>query len=134
MLFDRNTEDWGNGHEEQNVYFQSSRPKRTYMVYQLTDTQQKELLEYLLWSDADSQSDKGGPPTSCPFPISATPENKAKVDPEFAIVTNKIYRDMWERPEPRSIPQFIHERDVVDPTENPGAADEELRRLRGLGL
>ncbi|KAK7752550.1 hypothetical protein SLS62_005518 [Diatrype stigma] len=131
---DTGVEDRGNGDEEPNVYFQSSRPKRTYMVYQLTDVQQNELLDYLLWPATDSQSEDRDSPPSCPFPISATPENKVKIDPEFAIVTNKIYRDIWERPAPRSLPRFIHERDVVDPSENPGAADEELRRLRGLGL
>lgn len=132
MLFDR-SEDWGNEDAEPNVYFQSSRPKRTYMIYQLTDGQQKELSRYFLWPSADSLP-KGANSPSCPLPLSASPGNNVKIDPEFAISTYKIYRDIWERPAPRPFQQFIHDRDVLDPSDNPGAADEELKRLKELGL
>lgn len=128
-LFDRSN-DWENGDDEPNVYFQSSRPKRTCMVYQLTDGQQKELLDYLLCLSADSQSKVGKSPP-CPLPLSGSREHKIQIHPEFAVSTHRIYRDIWERPAPRPF-RRRRQRDVVDPYENPGAADEELKRLKEI--
>lgn len=128
-LFDRSN-DWENGDDEPNVYFQSSRPKRTYMVYQLTDGQQKELLDYLLCLSADSQSKDGKSPP-CPLPLSGSREHKIQIHPEFAVSAHRIYRDIWERPAPRPF-RRRRQRDVVDPYENPGAADEELKRLKEI--
>ncbi|KAI1271876.1 hypothetical protein F5Y07DRAFT_413172 [Xylaria sp. FL0933] len=130
-LFDR-SKTWDDEIEEPNVYFQSSRPKRTYQIYQLTDKQQQELLRFLsLRLDHDSSSRRGDEEDNfCPLPISFSHgENDNLVDPEFAVVRSKIYRDPWERPPPRPYQQFIRERDVVI-----GQAEEELKRLRRLGL
>ncbi|KAI1349767.1 hypothetical protein F5Y01DRAFT_316440 [Xylaria sp. FL0043] len=130
-LFDR-SKTWDNEIEEPNVYFQSSRPKRAYQIYQLTDKQQQELLRFLSLELNHGSSTRRGDEEDnfCPLPILfSRGENENLVDPEFAVVRSKIYRNPWERPPPRPYQQFIRERDVVI-----GQAEEELKRLRRLGL
>ncbi|KAI0403869.1 hypothetical protein F4802DRAFT_569688 [Xylaria palmicola] len=128
-LFDR-SKPWEDEDEEPNVYFQSSRPKLTYRIYQLTDRQQRDLLQFLLprldHSPSTRQGDQGD--DFCPLPISfCRGQNDNLVDPEFAVVNTQIYRDPWERPPPRPYQGLIRERDVIM-----GQAEEELNRLRRL--
>ncbi|KAH6651682.1 hypothetical protein BKA67DRAFT_537542 [Truncatella angustata] len=136
LLFDR-TKDGGNGASgyEPNVYLQSSRPKRTYLIYQLTDAQQQSLLDFLLLPTPpvplSETSNPKIPAPSCLLPLLFSSENLVSIDPEFAVVNNKIYRDVWERPPPRPYQGLIRDRDVVD---TPGAGDTELEKLRRLGL
>ncbi|KAH8198067.1 hypothetical protein TruAng_007739 [Truncatella angustata] len=137
LLFDR-TKDGGNGGVsgyEPNVYLQSSRPKRTYLIYQLTDAQQQSLLDFLLLPTPpvplSERSNPKTPAPSCPLPLSFSSENQVSIDPEFAVVKNNIYRDVWERPPPRPYQGLIRDRDVVD---TPGVGDAELAKLRKLGL
>lgn len=95
LLLDRSKEETGDAVELPNVYFESSRPARTHFIYQLTDQQQNDLLDFLL----SPTSDKDTP--SCPLPLlDYHKDNHVTVDPEFAIVESKVYRDPWERPPP----------------------------------
>ncbi|KAK8103117.1 hypothetical protein PG984_016263 [Apiospora sp. TS-2023a] len=105
LLLDRSKEETGDDSVElPNVYFQSSRPARTHFIYQLTDQQQNDLLDFLLLPTTTSDDDKDTP-SCCPLPLSYYhKENHVTVDPEFAIVESKVYRDPWERPPP-SLPR-----------------------------
>ncbi|KAI1739222.1 hypothetical protein F4680DRAFT_466730 [Xylaria scruposa] len=108
-LFDR-SHTWGDGDLEPNVYFQSSRPKRTYQIYQLTDRQQQGLLRFLYPQvDHSHDTQKGDSQDNlCPLPtLFYRNENHDIVDPEFAVVNSQIYRDPWERPPPRCYLKFI---------------------------
>ncbi|KAK6840767.1 hypothetical protein PG995_015977 [Apiospora arundinis] len=125
LLLDRNNNESADGMELPNVYFQSSRPARTHYIYQLTDDQQNSLLDYLLSTPSDKN------PPHCPLPLCYTEDNYVTVDPEFAIVDAKVYRDAWERPPPKLARQVLGGRDVDD---RRGAGDEELERLRRLGF
>ncbi|KAI1867949.1 hypothetical protein JX265_004003 [Neoarthrinium moseri] len=136
VLFDR-TKDWsdGAGSNEPNVFFQSSRPRRTYLIYQLTDDQQQSLLNFLvprpLSGLREEASNHETPASGCPLPLLYSAENKVTVDPEFAVVSHKVYRDVWERSPPRPYQNLIRDRDIVD---MPGAGDAELAKLRKFGL
>ncbi|RWA14479.1 hypothetical protein EKO27_g559 [Xylaria grammica] len=115
-LFDR-SQLWENGDEEPNIYFQSSRPQKTWWIWQLTDGQQQELLRFVCpefdRSPGNKESDVQDP--ICPLPISFRQcrERRSIVDPEYAVVINKIYRDAWERPPPRSPNGFIRGYDLL---------------------
>lgn len=123
VLFDR-SQDWNN-EDEPNVYFQSSRPKRTYLVYQLLDEQQEALLNFITALSSDST------PKPCPIPLSSSAENTVRIKPADARHIHKIYRDPWEilaqeRSQPPS--QFVRDRDVISATDHPEVEDL-LRRL-----
>ncbi|GAW20479.1 hypothetical protein ANO14919_099850 [Xylariales sp. No.14919] len=115
-LFDR-SQLWKNGDEEPNIYFQSSRPQKTWWIWQLTDRQQQELIRLVCpefnHSPENKESDAQDP--ICPLPISFRQcrERRRVVDPEYAVVINKIYRDAWERPPPRSPNGFIRGYDLL---------------------
>ncbi|RWA09825.1 hypothetical protein EKO27_g5310 [Xylaria grammica] len=65
-LFDR-SQAWGD--EEPNAYFQSSRPERTYRIYQLTDRQQLDLLRFLYpHLDPSNDTPQGARDNPCPVP------------------------------------------------------------------
>ncbi|KAI1326143.1 hypothetical protein F5Y16DRAFT_375890 [Xylariaceae sp. FL0255] len=145
MLFDRSRvwDDDDGDDGEPNVYFQSSRPRGTYLIYQLSDAQQHLLIDFLLSRPSAAPAntpetrqcgDGGGSRMSCPLPLQFDRRhNPRTVDPEFAVVSEKIYRDSCERKPPRRYRNLIRERDVLDPVENPAAGDDELSRLKSIG-
>ncbi|KAF7552557.1 hypothetical protein G7046_g7384 [Stylonectria norvegica] len=73
------------------VYFHADREEVTYRIYQLVDTQKRQLLDFLGSRPADLESQK------CPLPILPDDNNTYRVDPEEPIVLTGIYRDIWER-------------------------------------
>lgn len=91
-LFDR-SQSWDDINEP-NVYFQSGRVNVTFRICQLLGTQQQELLNFLL---TDAEQLQG----TCPLPILPSGENRVRVDPVDAIPIHKVYRDPWEREEPK---------------------------------
>ncbi|KAK8068465.1 hypothetical protein PG996_007577 [Apiospora saccharicola] len=123
LLLDRSKEETGDDAVElPNVYFQSSRPARTHFIYQLTDQQQTDLLDFLLSPTRDKDT------PSCPLPLSYYhKDNHVTVNPEFAIVESKVYRDPWERPPPSLTRGGRGTRDVQEWTSE---AEEVWKRWR----
>ncbi|OTA98491.1 hypothetical protein M426DRAFT_17356 [Hypoxylon sp. CI-4A] len=122
-LFDH-SRTWG-ADDEPNIYFQSSRPKQTYRIYQLLDDQQQRLLDFLALSIKRDTSEP------CPLPLSYSSDNTVRIDPNEAISVYKVYRDPWERVErriPESRRQFIRDRDVLSASDHPGL-EEQLQEL-----
>lgn len=77
------------------VFFHSNHKDVTYRIWQLLDTQKKELLDFLL-SEPDTEGNRNnGVP--CPLPIYPDQKNLTRIDPEEPISETGIYRDIWER-------------------------------------
>ncbi|OBT73985.1 hypothetical protein VF21_05993 [Pseudogymnoascus sp. 05NY08] len=74
------------------IYFHPDRQNVTYRIFQLLDSQKKQLLNYLLSEDKLSES--------CPLPILGGDDNCGRVDIEENITDTGIYRDIWERKPP----------------------------------
>lgn len=91
FLFDR-SQSWDAN--EPNVYIQPGRVNVTFRICQLLEAQQQELLSFLLADFEQSQS-------ICPLPILPSSENRVRIDPVDAISLHKVYRDPWEREEPK---------------------------------
>lgn len=77
-----------NGSQPDGVYFHSDREDVTYRIWQLLDTQKKQLLDFIL-AEPDS--------VPSPFPILADENNLKRIDPEEPMSETGIYRDLWER-------------------------------------
>lgn len=76
------------------MYWHSSRAMVTNRLYQLLDTQQEALLDFLL-------AEPEHPPLApCPLPIIGGRENRVRVSTALAITVHQVYRDEWERKPP----------------------------------
>ncbi|KAJ2990395.1 hypothetical protein NUW58_g2425 [Xylaria curta] len=71
------------------IYMHSDVYGRTYRIYQLTDSQREQLIEFLL--------SKPTLPAAHAIPIRPGSKNIWRVDPEEAVVNTGVYRDIWER-------------------------------------
>ncbi|KAI0385590.1 hypothetical protein F5Y04DRAFT_246226 [Hypomontagnella monticulosa] len=125
MLFER-SQDWVN-EDEPDVYFQSSRSKRTYLVYQLLDEQQQGLLDFIRIPRSKST------PRSCPIPLSCSTKNTVRIDPTDAGNVYKIYRHPWDILEQEKRSRFVRDRDVISSTDYPEVEDQLRRLLRRNG-
>ncbi|KAJ0108207.1 hypothetical protein J7T55_000172 [Diaporthe amygdali] len=98
VLFDRRKPCDREPHEDAQpdaVFFHSNHKNVTYRIWQLLDTQKKELLDFLL-SEPDTEGNRNnGVP--CPLPIYPDQKNLTRIDPEEPISETGIYRDLWER-------------------------------------
>lgn len=77
-----------NSSQPDALYFHSDRKMVAYRIWQLLDTQKKQLLDFLLAEHNTVPS---------PFPILADDNNLTRIDPEEPIRETGIYRDLWER-------------------------------------
>jgi hypothetical protein len=71
------------------IYFHPNGRNATYRICRLLDSQKGSLVQFLLSDDATPLRDL--------IPILPTQENRKRVDPEEAMETTGIYRDLWER-------------------------------------
>lgn len=77
------------------VFFHSNHKDITYRIWQLLDTQKKELLDLLLSEpDIEGKRNNSGP---YHLPIYPDQNNLTRIDPEEPIHETGIYRDLWER-------------------------------------
>lgn len=84
-----------------NAYFIASRRNITSRVFQLTDEQQQNLLDYLL-AKKSNQTEVANvsmveSTESIPLPIFGDTRNRNRVSVWEAIYLHGIYRDIWER-------------------------------------
>lgn len=79
------------------VFFHSNHKDVTYRIWQLLDTQKKELLDFLLSEPPDREGKKNHNGVRCPLPIYPDQKNLTRIDPEEPIRETGIYRDLWER-------------------------------------
>lgn len=77
--------------EPPNVYWHSTHGRQTHRVYQLLDTQQQALVDFLLAEPEQA------PPSPCPLPILSSRYNRVRMSAPIAILGHQIYRDEWER-------------------------------------
>ncbi|KAF4339887.1 hypothetical protein FBEOM_6185 [Fusarium beomiforme] len=125
-LFDH-SQPWTND-DEPNVYFQCTRERVTFRVCQLLDTQQSELISFLLAESEESNN-------TYPLPILPNSKNRVRIDPGDAIPVHKVYRDLWERkvtPERRRAPRLERPKTSLDYPELD--IDAEVERLNRIGL
>lgn len=80
---------------EPNFYMHSARDHATFRLWQVTDEEQKALVGFLL-----APTPTPAPAVDGPLPILPTRSHRVRIDPARAIVDSKVYRDVWERPEP----------------------------------
>lgn len=78
-----------------SIFFHSNHKDVTYRIWQLLDTQKKELLDFLL-SELDIEANRNNG-VLCPLPIYPDQKNLTRIDPEEPIYKTGIYRDLWER-------------------------------------
>ncbi|AEO58558.1 hypothetical protein MYCTH_2305981 [Thermothelomyces thermophilus ATCC 42464] len=124
VLFDR-SQTWrrcdgeGPGASEPNFYMHSARDDVTFRLWQVKNEEQEALVGFLL-APTPAPADNG------PLPILPTRSHRVRIDPDRAIVDSKVYRDVWERPEP------LHNRDRDDhrprnPEDYPEEEDTQAR-------
>lgn len=113
----------------------------TYRIWQLTDSQQKALFDFLLSTDkpdgsnsssSDVASDVPSTPSKRhPLPILPSGDNLVRFDPEDPIEETGIYRDTWDRKplDDDDIDPRLR-RCTGDRVEFPTRADEEKSRER----
>ncbi|KAI1422801.1 hypothetical protein F5Y12DRAFT_799294 [Xylaria sp. FL1777] len=95
VLFDRRDPDWPPNEnndievDPDSIYFHSDKSMVTYRIYQLTEKQRCDLVNFLLSETT--------PPAECPIPILGNDENHDRVDPEESVLDTGVYRDVWER-------------------------------------
>lgn len=77
------------------IFFHSNHKDVTYRIWQLLDTQKKELLDFLL-SELEIEANRNNG-VLCPLPIYPDQKNLTRIDPEEPIYKTGIYRDLWER-------------------------------------
>ncbi|KAK3295023.1 uncharacterized protein B0H64DRAFT_464255 [Chaetomium fimeti] len=98
VLFDRSQtwrrcDDEGPGAPEPNFYMHSARNDVTFRLWQVKNEEQEALASFLLAPTPEAAADG-------PLPILPTRSHRVRIDPDRAIVDSKVYRDVWERPEP----------------------------------
>jgi hypothetical protein len=104
VLFDR-SQTWRNsdgeepGSPEPNFYMHSARADVTFRLWQVKNEEQEVLVRFLLAPDPTPASE-AGPAANGPLPILPTRSHRVRIDPDRAIVDNKVYRDVWERRAP----------------------------------
>ncbi|KAK4153797.1 hypothetical protein C8A00DRAFT_43360 [Chaetomidium leptoderma] len=81
--------------ECKDIYFLSGRRRTTFRVWRLLDNQFNDMVEFLL-------SER---PSTPPFPLLASMENRHRHDPWHAIALHNIFRDPWERKFPSTAPE-----------------------------
>jgi hypothetical protein len=94
VLFDRSQTWRSSDNPEPNLYMHSARADVTFRLWQVKDEEQEALAAFLL-APAPTPTANG------PLPILPTRSHRVRIDPARAIVDNKVYRDVWERPAPR---------------------------------
>lgn len=80
---------------EPNFYMHSARDHVTFRLWQVTDEEQEALVGFLL-----APTLTPAPAVDGPLPILPTRSHRVRIDPARAIVDSKVYREVWERPEP----------------------------------
>jgi hypothetical protein len=104
VLFDR-SQTWrdldgeGSGSPEPNFYMHSARADVTFRLWQVKNEEQEALAGFLLAPDPTAASE-ASPAANGPLPILPTRSHRVRIDPDRAIVDNKVYRDVWERRAP----------------------------------
>ncbi|KAH7026608.1 uncharacterized protein B0I36DRAFT_366150 [Microdochium trichocladiopsis] len=105
------------------VYYNSARPDRTHKIFRLSGNQERRLFNFILGpaqggSFETTMPAEGRTDTDLrsPLPILYRfRDNPELIDPEFAVVREKVYRDKWERPPPRALDEILRaERDAIE--------------------
>ncbi|KAK3297370.1 uncharacterized protein B0H64DRAFT_392019 [Chaetomium fimeti] len=101
VLFDR-SQPWNTpvadtlASPEPNFYLHPARYEVTRRLWQVKDEEQLALLDFML-SPAPASSSQ---PANAPLPLLPTLDHRIRIDPHYAMFRHKVYRDIWERPEP----------------------------------
>jgi hypothetical protein len=104
---------------EPNFYLHPARENFTRRLWQVKDEEQLALLEFLL-SPAPASSSQ---PANGPLPLLPTLDHKVRIDPHYALLRHKVYRDIWERPEPTDEDCYFWDRRPRDSIDYPELED-----------
>jgi hypothetical protein len=82
---------------EPNFYLHPARYGVTRRLWQVKDEEQLALLGFLLSPVPATSSPQL---TNGPLPLLPTSNHRVRIDPHYAMFQHKVYRNIWERPEP----------------------------------
>ena len=131
VLFDR-SQPWNTpvadalASTEPNFFLHPAREGFTRRLWQVKDEEQLVLLDFLL-SPAPASSSQ---PTNSPLPLLPTLDHRVRIDPHYAMFRHKVYRDIWERPEPTDEDCYFWDRRPRTSIDYPEVEDR-LKELEG---
>lgn len=105
---------------EPNFYLHPAREDCTRRLWQVKDEEQLALLGFLLSSAPASFSQ----PANDPLPRLPTLEHRVRINPHYAMFRHKVYRNIWERPEPTEEDCYYWDRRPRDSIDYPELEDE----------
>ena len=114
---------------EPNLYLHPARYGFTRRLWQVKDEEQRALLEFLL-SPTPAAASSYQPGANGPLPLLPTSDHRVRIDPHYAMFRHRVYRDIWERPEPTDEDCYFWDRRPRNSTDYPEVEDE----FRSWGL
>jgi hypothetical protein len=123
VLFDR-SQPWDTPaakFPEPNFYLHPARRGFTRRLWQVKDDEQLALLDFLLSLAPAASSSQ---PANVPLPLLPTFDHRVRIDPHYAMFRHKVYRDIWERPEPTDGDCYFWDRRPQTSIDYPELEDE----------
>ncbi|KAK4128645.1 hypothetical protein N657DRAFT_667851 [Parathielavia appendiculata] len=115
---------------EPNLYLHSARKGFTFRLWQVKDEEQRALLDLLLSPAPASSSEYQ--PTNGPLPLLPTLDHRVRIDSHYAMYRHKVYRDIWERPEPTDEDCYFWDRRPRSSLDYPEVEDR-MKEIREKG-